>query len=97
MTTTNRILGLVVPPLDVIRSLEQLVELKRAKGIKVSARFTGWLDLVKCIRTDLPNELDTMTAEQWQEASEIVGRYVTNGDTVTQPALLNAPRKAEYA
>jgi hypothetical protein len=88
----HRILNLIVPSIDIINSLEQLVKAKQAKGIKVSAQFLDWLDLVRCIRADLPHELDAMVAEDWQEASEVVGRYVTDA----QPALLDVPRTAAY-
>ena len=97
MTTTNRILSLVAPPLSLISWLETIFDLKRKKGEKIPLVYTDWLDLVKCIRTDLPSELDTMVASDWQEASEIVGRYVTmTDDAPVQPALLNVPRKMAY-
>lgn len=105
MNTPEQILSLLIPPIELINWLESVFDAKRNKGQHIPAVYTDWLDLVRCIRTDLPSELDTLTAEQWSEASEIVGRYVTSSDgstalttsAVTQPALLSVPRKAEYA
>lgn len=78
--TGDAMLHLLVPPLEFIGWLESVFEAKRQKGQRIPATYIDWFDLVKCIRTDLPCELDTLTTEQWQEASERVGRYVTSAD-----------------
>lgn len=92
---THRILRLVVPSIELIDFLERLFENKRRKGETIPAVYSDWLALVKCIRTDLPNELDQMTMDDWQECSETVGKYVTGSDAL-QPALIDVPAKVEY-
>lgn len=107
MTTLSgqQILTLLIPPIELINWIESVFNAKRSKGQPIPAMYTDWLDLVRCIRTDLPSEIDQLQPEQWSEVAEIVGRYVTSSDkpsdylpsVAAQAKLLNVPRKPEYA
>jgi hypothetical protein len=86
------LLSLLAPPSCLIDWLESVFDQKRRQGQEVPAEFVEWLTTWQDIRTDAPCPIDAASPAQWAELSEGVGQRLP-----VQPALLDVPRKAEYA
>lgn len=62
------------PPIRLVNWLEQVFEQKRAAGEEVPETFTKWLERCQRIRSDLPSEIDDLTADDWQQIGQVVQR-----------------------
>lgn len=64
------ILLILAPPLALVDYLDRLWAAKQAKGETVPEQWRRWLERWKTIRSELPSEIDYVSAEEWQQVGE---------------------------